>query len=199
MLRLLKTTSILLAGFFCLFLASCDNSEKASSTTDEKNMSAMEEEEPTSEPSDNSDRVEEGTKGFDSPAALTSAVLNAMQKQDFETYATYVIPLETLENMAENIEDEQVRKEFKDEMAFSHEEEKDYFVNLSKQLLERGIRLDSIALAEVESFEYANGKYKPLELKEILIDIPMGEFEQDLFVIAIKSNDQWYATSELGM
>lgn len=187
------------------FLFSCAGEQDTDAAGEKSDTSAVEE---TTEEKNNTESQEENNeafvqpeeiKSFKSPSQLMSAVLQAMNEEDFQRYATYVLPEERIEEMAEKIEDDQKRKALIKEMRFSHKEEKIYFMNLINKLKQDGVKLDNIPLAEVDIFPYEQGKYKPLQLKEVLIDITLEEKEEIFYIVAIKDGEKWYATSEIGL
>jgi len=137
-------------------------------------------------------------EGFDTIAELAASVLKSLKDRDHDSYFIHVMDEKMELEQAEMIKDSTIRKEFLHEYGFSLHEEKEYFDNLLHFYDTKDIDLDKAVLADLEYVEYKGGEYQPLELYEVFIPIEM-EYELLIDFTAIKVDDKYYLTSELGI
>ena len=139
-----------------------------------------------------------GAKGFDSLEALAASVVDALQARDYDEYYTHIMTKEMELSQAEKITDPEIRKEFLHEYGFSLHEEEEYFKDMIMFFDSKNIDLANVVLDDMEYTEYKGGEYQPLQLYEVFVPVEM-EYEMLIDFTAIKVEDQFYLTSELGI
>ncbi len=137
--------------------------------------------------------------GFESLDDLTASFLQAVSARDYESYLSHVITTDIENELAGQIEREDMRSDFIKEFGFSLKNEKEYFDNITKYLDEKGLDPMSAAHDQLEIIDYRHDHYSPLEIKEIIIPFPYEDYEIDLIVIAVNYNGNWLLTSEIGL